>query len=415
MEQDLLVKHESICNQLDKIHYRLQNQIALHRLMLQNEFKRVQMYYLELDNARESRDLNKLFQIELKLKEVKKEIRLFKHKILGFFVIKRQIVKNKSQMLGKLFSPIKNIQIQDLKETQAETADLSDFVANITAVCETPDQHILVLDNYQALIVEMKTSLEPIRKCYLNEIQGIRSAHLTFNANLYSIACSPQYVYINHMERNEIIILNRQMTFLKALFSPVLPKASLMKTAIFKFELVEKFIYVFHVDSDKTLLQYNELGECLIEEIRLEKLDAEKYMEMMPNEKFDASVLNICSSVAINSHNIVCCNPILNELHVYNLRGRLLQTIQNENEIKCVCFMAEKFLVSYSPINQTLFIYETENKELSEFYQCELAIKFKELMKETKSINFIHQKLVFFRNQLFILYEGKTFLKMIYC
>jgi len=178
MEQDLLVKQESVCNQLDKIHFRVINQIDWHRLIIRNEFKRVQMYLFELDSLKHTRDLNKLFQIELKLKEVKREIRLIKHSILGLFVIKQEIIKNKAQLLGKIFSPLKRVQIQDVKETKAETVDLSDFVANITAICETPDQHILVLDNYQALIVELSKSFEPIRKCYLNEIQGIRSAHI---------------------------------------------------------------------------------------------------------------------------------------------------------------------------------------------------------------------------------------------
>jgi len=217
------------------------------------------------------------------------------------------------------------------------------------------------------------------------------------------------------MERNEIIILNRQMTFLKKLFSPVLPKASLAKTAIFKFELVEKLIYVFYIDSDKTVLKYSELGDCIIEEIILEKLDGEKYIEMMPNEQCDSSVLSICSSVAISSSKIVCCSPILNELHVYNMNGQLMQTIQNNNEIKSVSFLADKFLLAYSPINRSIFIYEAENETSSELYQLKLGMKFKELVKEAKSVNFIHQKVAFFRNQLFVLYEGKTFLKLIHC
>lgn len=261
LEQDLLIRVESVHMDLDNLKDRLDKAIDRGAGQFANEIKFISDQKTNFDHNNSpnpatstSADKNKkMSQLLGDLQNCWKKLRKSELtateiilKLTDYRASSRPLHRDKSAWLGKLTCTLKPLILEDVVDSRVKFVNLFGYTTNLTSVCslDNDDQdnnkdNILVLDNYLNSVSLFDKHFNLIKTVWLNELGNVREARLTFNSNLYGVVASSRYVYVNNCDCNQIIVLDRALTGLKSIFSPLKSKS------IFEVDTCADFVFVF--------------------------------------------------------------------------------------------------------------------------------------------------------------------------
>lgn len=293
---------------------------------------------------------------------------------------------------------------------------MNEYTPNLTSVCLLNDnQQILLLDNYTNSVSIFDKNFNLIKSVCLNDFDHVRQSHMTFNSNLYGIVASSKYVYINSMDRNEIIVLDKELESIKTIFQPLRVKS------IFEVEVSGDFVYVFD-NRNREVFRYDQQG-VLIDTIKLESTSLEKYAEKMSEIENSEKFANISNSFAISDRSefIACFRPFIGEINVHKFDGSIYQVIENVFDRKTSLSFMSNYLWAYNGSSGSILFFEKRDKERSDCV-CGSYFDLVGKITKTKLINeqeysFIscHKKILFFNNRLFVLFSENNCFGYIQC
>jgi hypothetical protein len=392
-------------------------------LFIKNSQKIQKIYNKENFNAL----LKEYSYIKTKLRNVSNRL-LILNKIRNNFKIRSRKKKPhmyNNRLFGCLKSDLKPLEINSVKFSRLKKIDLSLLTSNLTSLCILDNGNILVLDSYMNSINELDSKFRFLREIRLNEdLSGVRESRMTFNSNFYGILATKNFVHINNMECNEIIILDKSLDRMERIFSPI---ADENRSSIFLCEVYKNFVYVLSY-AKKIVLKFDEKGVKLSEPVHLESLDFSTFDQEF-QEKLEKSkhLVNVCNSFTLNDTCLSCAVPLLSEIHLYNLsNGKLCNRIQSNYDHFSLC-TAENYLINFSRIKGSFYVYkfktndETAREEINNFQNFNLEFVFKTIRKYSKSLkqkfsySFSHKSILYCKNCLYILFSEENFIISIDC
>lgn len=242
LEQDLLVRIESVHMELDNLKDSLSEQLDRTAADYAREITSIHDQHVLINQLRPTSkmslllgDLRKSAQI---LRESGRIVGSSISKLSNFQISSRPLHRDKSLWLGRLSSNLKPFAFSDLVEARVKLVDLFDYTTNLTSMCSLDDESVLVLDNYLNSVSLFDKNFNLLKSVCLNEFANVRQSRLTFNSNLYGVTASSRYVYINNSDRNQIVVLDRELRGIKAIFAPLKCKS------IFEVETYEDLVFV---------------------------------------------------------------------------------------------------------------------------------------------------------------------------
>ena len=219
MEQDIEIRIQSLYIEFERYNCCLENEISWIRVKIANELNLVDEIQSKIIFFRNNKSDLKRFVILLKeYSSTKSNLDLIcmpifdsTRKLESYSVSKKKFPKNSKILLGSLCSPYLSISLRDMKRSTSVPIDLSEFITNLTSLCQVENGNFLALDNYLNSIVELSSKFKFIRSVYLNNLDGVRHSHLCYNSNFYGLVSSENLVYVNNMERNKILVLDNKL------------------------------------------------------------------------------------------------------------------------------------------------------------------------------------------------------------
>lgn len=312
-------------------------------------------------------------------------------KLDSFIVSAKSLPKYKNRFIGKLVGPYNQVNIHELQQSKPVYVDLSEHITNLTSLCQTYNNHYLALDNYFNTVVYFDSGFNFIKSVNLNNL--IRKQNFALNSNFYGIVTHENHVYINNMERNEILVLDNTLSRIIRVLNPVRGQTR----SIFSLETFGNFLFVLAYPN-KQLIKLDSSGVEL-ETVQLETPDTECYQEVMNKMESPSQVLNASSSFVVGHDIVALVAPFVKEIHVYNMKGVLRCKLENESEKLVICW-ADNYLLAYNRSLGSVLIFDRLSNTDSTF-QLVSKFKKKELrVKEKFSYTLSHRSCMYHRSSL---------------
>jgi hypothetical protein len=412
--------HWQILDELDKINA-IEDQI--------NEIKS------NSNNLSNFKDLLKNFPlIRALLNDISTRLFSLSHTAESFRASRRKFPKYKNILIGKLTSPLRPVDLVDLKYSESTFIDLSDEIANLSSIYQLENNNFLALDSYLNSIVEFDSKFNFVRNVCLNDLAGVRFQKISYNSNFYGLLASKKSIYINNMEHNEIIIVDRALTRIEKIFSP----AFSIDRPIFLCERYRDSLFILSY-VEKLILEYDYSGNK-IGSIKLDEFDIECYEELREKTENFNQLVTICNSFTINDKFVACSVAFLTEVHIYDLSGKLCQKLQMGCDKTSLC-LADDFLVCYTRWTRigSILVHElkvkddeesksdSDSENQSDTKQKERVedlslLKFsswcckKDLKAREKfSYMFSHKSILYYQNCLMIFFSRECLVVLIHC
>ena len=346
---------------------------------------------------------------------------------------------NRVNVLGKIRSPcIHQLDLECLRTSNAKVIDLSEHVTNLTSICQLDHSRLAILDNYRSNISIFDLNLQnKTASIDINELENVRNSHLSFNSNLYSIQTNycaydhfpvPRRVFINTMERNEIIVLDHTLGCLNKIIKPFDIKT---QRSIFEISLQNRNIFVLD-NLNRRLRKFHEDGTFTWIDLKLEVEENPElvgYLDKL-NKPLN-NLISIPNLFAVADDVIALYMPIVNEIQIVDLKsGKSLSKIllEHDEKLSGLCF-AYKDLVVYSKKSARLRVYRhlESNHARTSFEMAfeRILANLIQLDYDNKitattttlssSFAFGHKSIEFLDNRLFILFSESNLLVMLEC
>jgi hypothetical protein len=421
MMQDIELRVESLFLELEKQKYLVLEQVETldNKLNQNTDVLQTQLNDLkEITQKPDSNDpelLNRLTLIQDNLNETSKNIDFITEKLNFFSRVESKMPKDIYKTIGRITSPFNDVDPSLLENASIKMIDLSEKVDNLTSLCAYGDDYMIALDNYTTSMIIFDKEFNFVLKQSLNDIFNLRKNHLIMNTNLYGILCSnnlnSDYIYINNMEKSEIIILEKNLQILKAIIKPFerIPKEKPVEIGHhyekpFEIDILRNNLYVLD-NMNKSILKYS-LDGIYEESIQLETVELDMYKELI--EKLDKhhKYINIPNSFAISNQKIAILLPIQNEIHIHALNGKLSHIIKSCYEHLSMCFVNDN-LALYCRLNGHISIFkENQNGEYEIIFK---KFYHRLVQKENKfSYSFNHKSIMFIDSKLIILFSENS-------
>lgn len=228
IEQDMLIRIESIFIELENVQERFNGSIDRIASDIQEEVKFIREKQMHLNvlkyqtRPKMNNQLKEFRVIAYSLHNSSDVVQSLVNKLRNFKTSIKQLPRDKSLWFGKLLSTLKPLVVNEILNSSVRLVDMFGYTTNLTSLCPLDNgEGILVLDNYLNSVNLFDKNLNLVKSVCLNDLANVRQSHLAFNANLYGIAASSKYVYINNMDQNQIVVLNHALNNIKAIFTPL--------------------------------------------------------------------------------------------------------------------------------------------------------------------------------------------------
>lgn len=410
------IRLDSLQIELDKQNYMLSENIDRIKYQITGNLNdiRSKSSQLKPNNS----NLKSLIGIERQLNQAAKNINKYSKKLENFQLSSKSLLKDRQFFIGKLYGPLKQIDLYNFVNSELDLVDFSEYLSNLTSLCQMKDGKILVLDNFMNSVVVFDKYFRFLNIVFINDIVSVKEAKLAFNSNLYSISSSDNYIHINNMERNEILVFDKNMSILKSIFSPI-PKtnySSKFNSFEFEIQFYDDHVYVLN-NPNRVIFKFSELGN-LVDEIKLEEYNMEKFADHVL-EKIDKNLIIIPKSFAINDNKIACVLPILNEIHIYGLDdGKLIFTIETKfDKLSDISILFERdCLVSYCKYYGSLLIYK-QGTDTNGNMEYNLAIekRFPKLRSKLGVYFYSNKSIFLVENQIAVVISDQNLIGLTNC
>lgn len=251
LEQDLLVRIESVHMELDNLKELLEQKIDQSCQVYRIQVKSIEDQHSYLNTLKIKKQFPKMNdflkntqKISQDLRRSEKKFKTILSELTNFRASIKPLHRDRSIWLGKLSSTLKPLNFSDITDSRVKYVDLLDYTTNLTSMCSlnNDSEQIVVLDNYLNSLSLFDKEFNLIKFVCLNDMGNVRQARLTFNSNLYGITASSNYVYVNNSDRNQIVVLDKALNGIKSIFAPLKCKPS---SSMFEVETYADWVYVF--------------------------------------------------------------------------------------------------------------------------------------------------------------------------
>jgi hypothetical protein len=363
MEQEMLIRIESFNVELDKHSYFFDKRIDLGHWQVLDELDKINEIERKVNEFKANRNdfasfqnlLKNYSEIRASLSEISNRLYDLSYTTASFHLSTRKFPKFKNTLVGKLMSSLKPVDLFAFKSSKSTLIDLSEEVTNLSSLCQLDNNNFLALDSYLNSIVEFDAKFKFIRSVCLNEMPGVQQQKITFNSNFYSILANKKSVFINNMESNEVIVVDRALSRIDTIFSPAFESSR----PIFLCECYRNTLFILNYKERLILVYDDSVSE--VNRIKLEQLEVECNEKQVnkANETISDELINTCNTFTINDKFIAVSVPFLTQVHIYNLEGKRCQKIEIGCHKTSLC-LADELLVCFSRWSKigSILVYE---------------------------------------------------------